>query len=169
MDDVLSKLKTPESCEQYATNVESRHPDLALAARRQAVALRAARHGATSDVEQAAWRAVYAYERARSLEAGKTIRASRTRSMIERLGALAAVERIVTRRQESMGYQTLAAMGMLDMAFEAVVIDHPDAFSAEALVRSRQRLPDYVGGGGASRWRPRRPRRQSLRSSGNCD
>jgi hypothetical protein len=30
-DETLAKLKTPESCEQFALNVESRHPDLAKA------------------------------------------------------------------------------------------------------------------------------------------
>lgn len=41
--EVIDKLKTPEDCEQFASNVEKRgNPELAVAARRRAVELRAA-------------------------------------------------------------------------------------------------------------------------------
>ena len=38
------------------------------------------------------------------------------------------------------GYTLLVDMGMEDMAFEAVVLRHPEAFSADAVERSRARL-----------------------------
>ena len=45
-----------------------------------------------------------------------------------------------TRPGESTGYATLAEMGMADKSFEAAVLRHPEAFSDEAVRRSRRRL-----------------------------
>jgi plasmid stability protein len=56
--------------------VEARLPDLARAARRRAVQLRAAAHGATTTAEREALEAVYAYERVLSQNRGKKTRAS---------------------------------------------------------------------------------------------
>ena len=64
--------------------------------------------------------------------------------MIERHGVLAAVERIVTRKDETQGYKTLVAMGMEDMAFEAVVLRHSGAFSSEAVAASKARSRGYA-------------------------
>ena len=59
--------------------------------------------------------------------------------MINRHGIIQAIERIVTRRAETEGYRILVEMGMEDMAFEAVVLRHPEAFTASAIDASRQR------------------------------
>ena len=141
MDERLAKLHTPESCEQFAINVEERgKPELAIAARRRAVELRAAAHGASTAAEREALEAVYAYERVLSAQRGRKTRASRTWQMIERRGIIPAVEHVVARSAESAGYTALVQMGMQDMAFEAVVLRHPDVFSAEAVRRSDERL-----------------------------
>jgi hypothetical protein len=140
-DELVAKLKTPEDCEQFAINVEVRGKvDLARAARRRAVELRALAHNANSVVEREALAAVYAYERVLSQSAGKKTRASRTWQMINRRGIIPAVEHVVSRSQEAKGYTLLVEMGMEDMAFEAVVLRHPEAFSADAVERSRERL-----------------------------
>ena len=65
--------------------------------------------------------------------------------MIHRHGIIPAVERIVTKRAESAGYTALAQMGLLEMAFEAVVLRYPDLFSAEAIARSRERMEGLSG------------------------
>ena len=39
----------------------------------------------------------------------------------------------------------LAEMGLLDMAFEAVVLRHPDLFSTEAIARSSERMEGHDG------------------------
>jgi hypothetical protein len=143
MDDPISRLKTPENCEQFALNVEERgKPELALAARRRAVELRAAAHGAKTIAEREALEAVYAYERTLFTKHGRNIRASRTWQMVERRGIIPAVEHVVTRSDESTGYTALVQMGMPDKAFESVVLRHPDVFSAEAIRCSRRRLDD---------------------------
>lgn len=143
MDERIARLTTPEECEQLALNVQTRLPDLAKAARRRAVELRAAAHGATAAVEQEALEAVYAYERVMSLKQGKSFRASRTWQMIERHGIIAAIERVVSRKEEAAGYTALAEIGMIDKAFEAVVLRHQESFSAGAVARSAERLKGW--------------------------
>ena len=146
MDDSIRRtLATPEECEQLAVNVEARgKPELALEARRLAIELRAAAHGAKTAAEREALEAVYAYERAMSVLKSKKTRASRTWQMIERRGIIQAVEVVVSRSAESAGYTTLVKMGLEKMAFEAVVLRHPDVFSAEAVARSKQRLREWA-------------------------
>jgi hypothetical protein len=143
MDERVARLETPEECEQFAVNVADRMPELTLAARRRAVELRAALHGATSDAEREALQAVYAYERVLSEKHGKTVRAVRTWQMIKRHGIIKAVERAVDRPDETIGYTALIEMGMSDFAFEAVVCRHPSVFSADALKRSQERLKKW--------------------------
>lgn len=108
--------------------------------RRRAVQQRAAPRRPANDAEREAYEAVYAYEEARSKQKGKTIRASRTWPMVDEYGILGAVERIVRRPDDATGYRVLVQMGMEDMAFEAIVLRHPDAFSPEAVEHSRLRL-----------------------------
>ena len=144
MDEVIAKFTTPESCEQFALNVEARFPERAREARRRAVELRAAAHGASNDAEREALEAVYAYERVLSGARGRKTRASRTWQMIERHGIIAAVERVVARSNVSAGYEALVKMGMEDMAFEAVVLRHPDVFSPKAVARSKERLHELA-------------------------
>ena len=140
-DERILRLKTPESCEQFAINVEKRgKPELALEARRRGVQLLASMHGAKTEAERDAWEVLYAYERVLSTKRGRATRASRTRPMIARYGIIETVERIVTRRTESTGYAALVEMGMEDMTAEAVVLRHPTAFSAKAIERSKERL-----------------------------
>ncbi len=143
MDDIISKLTTPEECEQVALNVGARDPELARKARRRAVELRAAAHGATSEAEREALEAVYAYEKVLSEKHGKNVRASRTWPMIERHGIIMAVERAVNRSQGTAGYKALVDMGMQDFAFEAVICRHPSVFNPEALKRSQDRLKEW--------------------------
>lgn len=132
MDEMIAKFKTPESCEQFALNVEERSPETALEARRRAIELRAEAHGATTAAEREALEAVYAYEWVLSQKRGKKVRASRTGQMIERRGIIDTVERVVTARDDATGYKPLIEMGMRDKAFEAVVLRHPEAFRPSA-------------------------------------
>ncbi len=144
MDDLISKLTTPEECEQVALNVEARLPELAREARCRAVELRAAAHGAASEAEREALEAVYAYERILSAKHdGKNVRASRTWQMIKRHGIIIAVEKAVNRPQETAGYKALVDMGMQRFAFEAVVCRHPGVFNSEALKRSQDRMKEW--------------------------
>jgi hypothetical protein len=99
-----------------------------------------AQHSPKSAAEREALETVYAYEEAKTGPKGKPVPASRTWQMIRRHGVIPAVERIVTRRDETSGYRVLVEMGLEDMAFEAVVLRHKEVFSAAAVDASRRRL-----------------------------
>ena len=115
------------------------------ARRRRSIQMRAAGRQPQTPAERESYEAVYAYEEALSIQKGKTIRAGRTWPMIREHGIIAAVERIVTRRKETEGYRVLVEMGMEDMAFEAVVLRHPESFSPEAVTASDDRLRKLRG------------------------
>src|SRR5215207_755972 len=92
-DPTVARLKTPEDCEQYAKNVEAKHPELAKQARRRAVDLRSLKYGANTEVEREALRCIYAFEEARSQQTGKRAYASRTWQSVTRNGILPTVDR----------------------------------------------------------------------------
>jgi hypothetical protein len=147
MDPRVTKLRTPQDCETFAKNARDRgFPQLAEEARQRAVQLRAESHGAETAVERECLEAVYAYEEVLSANKGKRQRAGRTWPMIREHGILPAVERIVLKRAESVGYTALAEMGLKEFAFEAVILRHPESFSPEALARSRERLSEDTDG-----------------------
>ena len=140
-DQRIAKLKTPQECEIFAKNAAERgHPDLAVAAKQRAVRIRAENYGATSDVERECIEAVFAYEEVLSAKAGRRQPASRTWPMIERYGIIEAVERVVKRKDDALGYTSLVSMGLAEYAFEAVILRHPSAFSVEAIAQSKERL-----------------------------
>ena len=143
MSDIISKLKNPKECANLEKNALDRgHTELALQARRRAIEMRAQAHGATTQAERECLEAVYAYERVLSDQRRKTIRASRTWQMIKRHGIIGAVERAVNRPTETSGYRALVEKGLEQFAFEAVILRHPQVFSAEAVECSRQRVID---------------------------
>jgi hypothetical protein len=116
------------------------NPADATAKRRRYIQLRATGRQPQTPAERESYEAVYAYEEALSSQKGRTIRAGRKWLMIKEHGIIGAVERIVTRRKETEGYRVLVEMGMEDMAFEAVVLRHPESFSPEAVAASNDRL-----------------------------
>lgn len=142
MDYRVERCKTPEECETFAQNVEKTHPDLATAARRRSVELRAAKQGATTEAEFDALRAVCAFEEVRSQETGRKSRANRTRQSFDRIGIIPTVEKIVARKTSTDGYAALVNAAMEDFTFEAVVLRHPTSFTAEALTQATKRASE---------------------------
>jgi hypothetical protein len=141
LDPRVARLTSREACETFARNADKlKQPALALQARQKAVRLQAASHGAATDAEREGIEAVYAYERILSAKRGRTVRASRTWQMIDRHGILPAIERIVTRRDDALGFQALVDAGFEEFAFESVVLRNPAHFSEEAIEASRKRL-----------------------------
>lgn len=141
---LVGHLKTPEDCEQVALNVEAKQPAFAVAARRKAIEIKASTHKATTEAEEHALQAVYAYERVMTLERGRKTRATRQWQMVAKLGIIVAVESIVKNPTGTAGYEALVKMGMQDMSFEAVVVRHPDVFSAEAVAQAKQSLDSLM-------------------------
>ena len=138
---LIANLDDVRDCAVFAQNAikQGRH-DLAALARKRAIQIRAAEHGANSEVERECIEAVLAYEDARSHINGKRTTASRTWPMIGRHGVIEAVERVVKRPTDAAGYTALVDMGLQDYSFEAVVLRHPTHFSQDAIEKSRERL-----------------------------
>jgi hypothetical protein len=141
MDHRVKRLRTPEECAIFAKNATDRkRPDLALEARRKAVELQASAHDTDTPVEADALAAIYAYEASLTHKNGKKTRASRTWQLIKRHGIIEAIERTVNGPAEN--YDALLEMGLEDLAFEALVLRHPQAFSEEAIGTSKARLQE---------------------------
>jgi energy-coupling factor transporter ATP-binding protein EcfA2 len=128
----VANLKTPEECAMFEKNVLERgRPDLAVAARKRALELRAEKYGAGSEPERQCLEAVYAYEGVLSARNGKATRDLRTWQLIKRHGIIGAVERAVNREPETVnGYSALLELGLEDYAFEGSRRRHADLFSA---------------------------------------
>ena len=146
MDPRVGGLKTFEECESFARNaIERSLPDLATQAHKRGIELLAESHGAQTAVERDCLAAVYAYEAVLTKKHGRKTRAGRTWPMIESLGIIPAVERIVDRPAETDAYFALLNMGLKDYLFEAVILRHTEHFSARAIERSRSRLAEHNG------------------------
>ena len=63
--------------------------------------------------------------------------------MINRHGIIHAVERAVNRPEETQGYKALADMGMLDYAFENVVLRHRELFITETVERAKTHVENW--------------------------
>ena len=150
MDSRIQNLKSPEACERFMVNAERlNRPDLVEQARQRAVELRADRYGAQTAAEKECLQAIYAYEEVLSRKNGRRTAASRTWQMVKRHGVLAAAERAVDRDAETVGFSALAEMGLLEYAFEAVILRYPERFSASAVDRSKLRISEWQKRDGA--------------------
>lgn len=141
MDPRIEKLGSPEACERFISNARRLNRlDLVEEARMRAVQLRAHTHGATTGAEKECLQAIYAYEEVLSAKNGERTKANRTWQMVNRHEILVAAERAVDRANETQGFSALAEMGLLDYAFEAVILRHRESFSETVIRRSEDRM-----------------------------
>jgi hypothetical protein len=112
------------------------------AARRRLIAVRACRDidDPNDPVALDFWKSITALENELSEEKGKTIRLSRTRQKIARVGVEKTLTDLALQPQPSDGYHLLKARGMLDLSAEAVVLRYPERFAQEVLEAARLRL-----------------------------
>jgi hypothetical protein len=79
------------------------------------------------------WSALLAYEEALYVEYGQRMKAAQTRLMIEHLGMVGAIEKIVLeRRWNAFNSVELHQVGRKAYSFERIVSRHPALFSAQA-------------------------------------
>ena len=144
VDERVQRLKTPKDCEVFARNATKlgEHA-LAAEATRQAVALRAAAYGATSEAERECLEAIYAYEEILLRKHGRRVKASRTWKMIKERGIISAIEHAVDRPDGTAGFKALEDVGLENFAFEAVILRHTQIFSDSAVERSRERMAQF--------------------------
>ena len=96
-------------------------------------------------VAEEAWTLLQAYEDFRAVQTGVRRPATRLRQMFDRYGAVEAVERLVGRGLGSDGFSPVMEASRPDLTFEAIVLEHPDAFRPETVDRARWRLRGNSG------------------------
>ncbi len=133
MHELVTRINDADLCYVFARNATRKgHPELALQALRRAVDLKAGSHDAACEAEQAALRAIYAYEEALSHMKGKRTRATGTWQLVNRHGVLAAVAKRIDSRDSESVRATLTELQMEDYSFEQVFAAHPGAFARVA-------------------------------------
>ncbi len=141
MEEMVRRLKTVKQCENLEKNTSDRgREDYATLARIRALEIKAEEYGASNDAEKEALQAVYAYEKGLSKQNGKATKASKTWPLVRRHGIIEAVERTVNQKSAISSFEVLAELGLMDFAFEAVILRHPELFSDEAIKISEERL-----------------------------
>jgi len=143
----VKRLATPNECSIFERNARERaREDLAQQARHRWVELATeALVDAAEDadpLQRSLWRALAASE----YMLGRS--ATGTRQVIRRRGLVRAAEQLVCNGGLSGGFVELDEAGLSAYAWEHVVLQHPDAFSAAAAKSARetvdahQRVPD---------------------------
>jgi hypothetical protein len=117
-------------------------PQITQAARLRLYAILPADEPGTLEFD--VWQSIHALEDALSNERGKTIRLSRTRQMIQRVGELQTIVKLVNKKTPSEGFKMLVDRGMAELAFEAVALRHSNKFEGECLAKCRQRLESHI-------------------------
>lgn len=88
------------------------------------------------------WKSITALEQALSEERGKTVRLSRTRQKIARVGVQKTLADLAVQETPSDGFFLLRDRGMLDLSAEAVVLRFADLFDASVIQAAKARLDD---------------------------
>jgi hypothetical protein len=135
----VSQLRDVEAARNYLANVKRLgRDDLYPAAFRRLCELSGQAHD--DPVELDFWRSIAALEEILRNKHGKTVRLSRTRQKIERVGVRQTVEELALSRKESEGFRILAEQGMGDLTAEYLVLKHAAQFAPEAVMAARARL-----------------------------
>lgn len=141
MDERVAKLETSKDARQLAENAQQRgHAEVAAQALARARELQAVEEGHQSPAQIAIASALYAYEEEQSKLLKRKFRASRTRQMFDRRGALESAERMVMQPRQSTGFEVLDGAGLRALSFEAIIDQHPQEFSDDAIAAARARL-----------------------------
>jgi hypothetical protein len=135
MDHRVARLRTPEECVIVAKNaLAMKRPDIALEARRRAVDIQVATHEAPTPptpLEAETLAAIYASEAAMSHVKGKKVRATKSWQIVREKGLLQAAERGAANSEAD--HAALVELGLEDLSFDALILRHPESFSASAV------------------------------------
>jgi hypothetical protein len=140
MDHRVARLRTPEECVIVAKNaLAMKRPDIALEARRKAVDLQVSTYEAPTPptpLETETLAAIYASEAAMSHQRGKKTRATKTWHIAKEKGLLQAAERAANTDAD---HAALVELGLEDLSFDALILRHPESFSAAAVAAATAR------------------------------
>lgn len=141
--DLIANCNDEEKLRNWISNANRTQVDeVEDAARRRLIEVRASKDidEPNDPVVLDFWKSITALENELSEERGKTIRLSRTRQKIARVGVEKTLADLALQTHPSDGYHLLKARGMLDLSAEAVVLRFAERFAPEVLEAARLRL-----------------------------
>lgn len=86
------------------------------------------------------WKSIYALEQLRSEEAGKTVRLSRTRQKLNRVGVMKLLEDFAMHKSSTDGFDILIEHSLPELTGGAIVLRHKQHFSDIVVNAARARL-----------------------------
>lgn len=97
---------------------------------------------APGSIEHDFWMTIYAFEEVLRDERGKTVRLSRTRQKIGRVGVKQTLIDFATSKAPTDGFNMLIERGLPELTGEALVLKHSGAFDLGVQNAAKQRLED---------------------------
>ena len=91
-------------------------------------------------VEHDFWKTIHAFEELLKDERGKTIRLSRTRQKIGRVGVMQTLRDFTTSKAPTDGLRMLIERNMPELTGEALVLKHKDSFDTDVVAAAKARL-----------------------------
>lgn len=91
-------------------------------------------------IEHDFWKTIHAFEEILRDERGKTVRLSRTRQKIDRVGVKQTLIDFATSKAPTDGFNMLIERGLPELTGEALVLKHGACFDPEVQAAAKQRL-----------------------------
>lgn len=97
---------------------------------------------APGSIEHDFWMTIHAFEEVLRDERGRTVRLSRTRQKIGRVGVKQTLIDFATSKAPTDGFNMLIERGLPELTGEALVLKHSESFDPEVQAAAKQRLED---------------------------
>jgi hypothetical protein len=138
----IANCKDRKQLENILANARRENePEVERAAFRRLVAIGSQYE--PGSLEHDLWQTIFAFERVLADERGKTVRLSRTRQKLGRVGVVQTLTDWAEDPKETDGFRMLLDRGMLDLVGEAIVLRHPHRFHRSIVDSARARLEKY--------------------------
>ncbi len=137
----ISKCNDPDKLRTWIKNARNKNAsDVADAAFRRLISIVPSEQPGT--VEHDFWQSIHAFEHVLLEERGKTVRLSRTRQKISRVGIMQTMRDLALSDKKSDGFEMLMERGMPEITAEAVILRHCDIQISSIQTYSQQRAND---------------------------
>lgn len=95
---------------------------------------------APGSIEHDFWKTIHAFEEILREERGKTVRLSRTRQKIDRVGVMQTLIDFAISKTPTDGFNMLIERGLPELTGEALVLKHRENFEPAVLAAAKSRL-----------------------------
>ncbi len=137
--DIVAASEDPDQLRQFMENAKRMEADEVYEAafRRLTEILP---HESPGPIDRDFWRSIHALEQRLREERGKTVRLTRTRQKLGRVGAMQTLSDLALSATPSDGFEMLIERGMADLTAEAVILRHQEHFEPDVIEAARLRL-----------------------------